>query len=53
MYDGQFFVFRGSAHLDVIIGVEYIMREGLVQASASAFIPLTEVKKVKCKQAED
>lgn len=53
MYDGQFFVFKNSPHLDVVIGVEYIVRERSPQANTSAFIPLTEVKKVKCKQKTD
>ena len=49
----SFFLFKDSAHVDIIIGVEYILKEGLLQANASAFIPLTEVKKVKCKQGKD
>lgn len=52
MFAGRLFVFKDGAQFDVIIGVECIVKNKLVQVNASAFVPLTEVKKVKCKQAK-
>lgn len=45
MYHALFFVFKEGSHLDIIIGVEFIVREDLVRANMPAFVPLVEHQK--------
>jgi hypothetical protein len=52
-FDAQFFVFKDGDQFDVVIGLEYIVKENLLQANTSAFVPLTEAKMVKCKWYTD
>ena len=47
VYDGEFFVMPGSQHLDVVFGVEYIVREGLIYFNGGSIAPLTAHKKLK------
>jgi hypothetical protein len=53
MYHANFFVFEEGFHLDVVIGVEFIVLEDLIRVNKSAFVPLTEHRKATdCKSRE-
>jgi hypothetical protein len=46
IHECRFYVFSTSDHLDVLFGVEYIVKEGLITVNESAMAPLTEHKKL-------